>query len=129
MRHATKKRAALNRVAAEWRHKFLLEIGRCERCNHAYLGHLSVHEITNSHARKHALMERAAVLVVCQYCHARFHRKGMAGKLEALAYLYHRRGYDFDLDKIHALRGDNWPELSEVMLEVKRIIEGERDES
>jgi len=28
---------------------------------------------------------------------------------------------------MHRIRGDNWPELSEVMLEVKRIIEGEKD--
>ena len=107
----------------EWRHNFALEIGRCERCGHGVLSHLQLHEITNAHARQASQCNRSCILVVCAYCHAWLHRKGQHGKLIALAYLYHRRPGDFDLATIHRLRRDNWPELREVMIEVKRLVQ------
>lgn len=128
LHHKSKQRAAYDAVASKWRRDFLEEVGRCDWCGCRNLKRLSVHEVTQGYGpRRASLMERAALLVLCDgfanNCHARIHALGKQGKVVALALLFLNRPSDFDLDKVHTLRGDKWPELADVMREVKRITE------
>jgi hypothetical protein len=132
MRRATPKRARFNTKASKWRRDYLESLGRCDLCGCRVLERLSLHELTQgTGTRLASLMEPAVILCLCDgfanNCHMKIHRMGKQGKVVALALLYLNRPGVFDLETVHRIRHDNWPELRDVMNEVRNLVQGESE--
>ena len=127
MRRTSPARRKLNATASEWRRKYKEEIGRCDLCGCRELNRLWLHEVTQGYGpRKASLTEPAVILCLCDgfanNCHMAIHQMGKAGKVYALALLYLNRAGVYDLSVVHRIRGDNWPEQSEVDSVIRELL-------
>lgn len=104
----------------EWRYELVMRVGRCERCGRPS-DTLACHEIARGMHRQAALDAAYAILVLCNpQCHEEVSSYSRARQL---ALLYHARPSDFDLPAFWKLTSRRWPELDEVMIEAKKLIE------
>jgi hypothetical protein len=97
-----------------------MRVGRCERCGRPS-DTLACHEISRGCLRSKSLDKAYAVLVLCNpQCHEEVSNWSRARQL---ALLYHARPSDFDMRAWWRLTGRHWPEVEDVMLEAKKLIE------
>lgn len=102
-RRVSTKRAAINRVAGDWRREFKQEIGRCELCL-KQKPILDCHEITRGPGRVLALMCRSAILVLCRSCHDVIGDKPLLWTVaRQAALLRSRRPADYCLDTLNGM--------------------------
>jgi len=102
LKSASRKRAALNRSARDWRRDFAQGVGACDLCRVVSLD-VVCHEIARAN-RPAAFTCPACILVLCDPCHREVHDQPRVwSKARQLAFLLRRREWAFDLVRYNAV--------------------------
>ena len=121
MRRVSKKRAASNKEANQWREDFKESVGRCEYCLLKAAGSsLDCDEIARGCCRKIALTAPYAILVLHRHCH---HFVQNWSRAKRLAILMLARPEDYDLDAFWRLTRRNWPDQEDIDREYEYLKE------